>query len=153
MSTTSKSAVSKRPILGLKKKPPATPLPSDMNERLKQLQHAQAQAAVPEADSDPPHSEEGVSRNGLTPQAEGVCKTGDAEKAEKRSPHELQTGFLLAVKNRPVAVYLTSGTRLTGVLREFDQFTLLLEGADGGRVLIWKHGAASISPAREKPNA
>jgi host factor-I protein len=47
---------------------------------------------------------------------------------------------------RTVHVYLVSGKRLTGILRRFDRYAIILEN-DGQEQLVYKHAIASISPA------
>ena len=47
---------------------------------------------------------------------------------------------------RPVHVYLVSGKRLTGVLRRFDRYAIVLEN-HGQEQLVYKHAIASIAPA------
>ena len=64
----------------------------------------------------------------------------------KRQPQELQTAFLTDMLDRMVTVYLVSGIKLTGKLRQFDQYTLLLQGADGIDSLIFKHATSTIIP-------
>jgi len=43
-------------------------------------------------------------------------------------------------------VYLVSGKRLTGILRRFDRYSIILE-KDNQEQLVYKHAIASISPA------
>ncbi len=47
---------------------------------------------------------------------------------------------------RPIHVYLISGKRLTGVLRRFDRYAIVLENR-GQEQLVYKHAIASIAPA------
>ncbi len=47
---------------------------------------------------------------------------------------------------RTVHVYLVSGKRLTGILRRFDRYAVVLEN-HGQEQLVYKHAVASISPA------
>lgn len=65
----------------------------------------------------------------------------------KREANALQSAFLGAHLNRPVTVFTINGIRLGGKLRQFDQFTLLLQGPDGVDSLIFKHAITTISPA------
>jgi host factor-I protein len=46
---------------------------------------------------------------------------------------------------RTVHVYLVSGKRLTGVLKRFDRYALVLEN-HGQEQLVYKHAVASITP-------
>ena len=47
---------------------------------------------------------------------------------------------------RTVHVYLMSGKRLTGILRRFDRYAIVLEN-HGQEQLVYKHAVASISPS------
>ena len=46
---------------------------------------------------------------------------------------------------RTVHVYLVSGKRLTGVLRRFDRYAIVLENS-GQEQMVYKHAIASITP-------
>jgi len=46
--------------------------------------------------------------------------------------------------DRTVTVYLISGIKLIGKPRQYDQYTLLLQGADGIDSLIFKHATSTI---------
>ena len=48
--------------------------------------------------------------------------------------------------NQTITVYLVSGIKLTGKLRQHDQYTLLLQGADGIDSLIFKHAISTLIP-------
>ena len=43
-------------------------------------------------------------------------------------------------------MYLVSGIKLSGKVRQFDQYMLLLQGADGLDSLIFKHAISTIIP-------
>ena len=60
----------------------------------------------------------------------------------------LQSDFFNAIrKDRSlVTVYLGNGKRLTGRLKSFDKFTLLLEGPHGDQ-MIFKHAISTVCPA------
>jgi host factor-I protein len=47
---------------------------------------------------------------------------------------------------RPVHVYLISGKRLSGVIRRFDRYAIVLEN-NRQEQLVYKHAIASISPS------
>jgi len=64
----------------------------------------------------------------------------------QRQPQELQTAFLTDMQDRLVTVYLVNGIKLVGKLRQHDQYTLLLQGADGIDSLIFKHATSTIIP-------
>ncbi len=54
--------------------------------------------------------------------------------------------YQLRKEARTVHVYLISGKRLTGILRRFDRYSIILE-KDNQEQLVYKHAIASISPA------
>lgn len=54
--------------------------------------------------------------------------------------------YQLRKESRTVHVYLISGKRLTGILRRFDRYAVVLEN-HGQEQLVYKHAVASISPA------
>lgn len=54
--------------------------------------------------------------------------------------------YQLRKDSRTVHVYLVSGKRLTGILRRFDRYAVVLEN-HGQEQLVYKHAIASISPA------
>lgn len=54
--------------------------------------------------------------------------------------------YQLRKEARTVHVYLVSGKRLTGVLRRFDRYAVILEN-QGQEQLVYKHAVASITPA------
>lgn len=103
----------------------AAPVSPDMAERLEQLRHHQA-ASAGASTTEP--------------------KARDPEKPVKREPNQLQQQFLSANLNRSVVCYLLNGVKLTGTLRQFDQFTLLLQGPDGIESLVFKHAISTIAP-------
>jgi len=54
--------------------------------------------------------------------------------------------YQLRKEARTVHVHLCSGKRLTGILRRFDRYALVIEN-EGQEQLVYKHAVASISPA------
>ncbi|AUJ26599.1 MULTISPECIES: RNA chaperone Hfq [Virgibacillus] len=51
-------------------------------------------------------------------------------------------------KNRiAVTIFLTNGFQLRGVIKGFDNFTVLIE-TDGKQQLIFKHAISTFSPAK-----
>ena len=54
--------------------------------------------------------------------------------------------YQLRKDSRIIHVYLLSGKRLTGVLRRFDRYSIVLENR-GQEQLVYKHAIASLSPA------
>ncbi|MBC7105070.1 MAG: RNA chaperone Hfq [Firmicutes bacterium] len=61
----------------------------------------------------------------------------------------LQDAFLNQVRkeNIPVTMYLINGFQLKGVLRGFDNFTVIME-SEGRQLMIYKHAISTINPAR-----
>ena len=53
--------------------------------------------------------------------------------------------YQLRKDGRMVHVYLMSGKRLTGILRRFDRFAIVIENHEQEQ-LVYKHAIASISP-------
>ena len=78
--------------------------------------------------------EQATNRQEFNPQASG-----------QRQLRELQTTFLTDMLDRTVTVYLVSGIKLSGTLEQHDQFTLLLQGADGIDSLIFKHAISTVT--------
>jgi host factor-I protein len=54
--------------------------------------------------------------------------------------------YQLRKEARTLHVYLISGKRLTGILRRFDRYSIILEN-HGQEQLIYKHAIASLSPS------
>ncbi|MHB9146214.1 MAG: RNA chaperone Hfq [Symbiobacteriia bacterium] len=61
----------------------------------------------------------------------------------------LQDGFLNQVRkdNIPVTIYLVNGFQIKGLVKGFDNFTVVLEG-DGKQMLVYKHALSTITPHR-----
>ncbi len=61
----------------------------------------------------------------------------------------VQDSFFYALRRegKPVHVYLLTGKRLTGVLRRFDRYALVVE-SHGLEHLIYKHAVATVCLAR-----
>jgi host factor-I protein len=57
-------------------------------------------------------------------------------------------------EKRRVAIFLNTGRRLTGRVRSFDKFTILLDTAQGDQ-MVFKHAISTIgpvvAPARPRP--
>lgn len=66
-----------------------------------------------------------------------------------KSTVNVQDSFFLALRRegRLIHVYLTTGKRLTGVIRRFDRYALIVE-SHGAEHLVYKHAIASVSIAR-----
>ncbi|HHV72197.1 MAG TPA: RNA chaperone Hfq [Clostridia bacterium] len=61
----------------------------------------------------------------------------------------LQDSFLNQIRkeNTPITVYLVNGFQLKGVIKGFDNFTIILE-SDGKQHLVYKHAVSTITPAK-----
>jgi len=61
----------------------------------------------------------------------------------------LQDVFLNQVRKEhiPVTVYLTNGFQLKGLVKGFDNFTVVLD-SEGRQQLIYKHAISTISPMK-----
>jgi len=59
----------------------------------------------------------------------------------------LQDSFLNQIRkeNIPVTLYLINGFQLKGMVRGFDNFTIVLD-SDGKQQLVYKHAVSTISP-------
>jgi len=72
----------------------------------------------------------------------------------KPSPQNIQDAFLNTVRREkdPVTIYLMNGAKLTGRIKSFDKFSVLLE-AGVQEQLIFKHAISTISHARRHTSA
>ncbi len=61
----------------------------------------------------------------------------------------LQDNFLNQVRKdgTPVIVYLVNGFQLRGMVRGFDNFTVILEH-EGKQLLVYKHAISTLSPLK-----
>lgn len=59
----------------------------------------------------------------------------------------LQDAFLNVVRkeNAAVAIYLVNGFQIRGLVRGFDNFTVIIE-AEGKQQLVYKHAISTIAP-------
>jgi host factor-I protein len=62
--------------------------------------------------------------------------------------HNLQNDFFNAARKSktPVTVFLGNGKKLTGKIKSFDKFTLLLETYQG-EMIVFKHAISTVSPS------
>lgn len=62
----------------------------------------------------------------------------------------LQDNFLNQVRKEriPVTIYLINGFQLKGMVKGFDNFTVILE-AEGKQQMIYKHAISTISPKQK----
>ena len=67
----------------------------------------------------------------------------------KPAPQNIQDAFLNTVRREKttVTVYLLNGAKLSGRIRSFDKFSVLLESGSQDQ-LIFKHAISTISQAR-----
>ena len=61
----------------------------------------------------------------------------------------LQDNFLNQVRKGkiPVTIFLVNGFKIRGVVKSFDNFTLLLE-VNGEQQMIYKHAVSTLIPAK-----
>ena len=67
----------------------------------------------------------------------------------KAAPQNIQDAFLNTVRREKttVVIYLVNGAKLSGRIRSFDKFSILLE-AGPQEQLIFKHAISTISQTR-----
>jgi host factor-I protein len=67
----------------------------------------------------------------------------------KATPQNIQDAFLNTVRREKdtVTIYLMNGAKLTGRIRSFDKFSVLLESGSQEQ-LIFKHAISTIQHAR-----
>jgi len=66
-----------------------------------------------------------------------------------KSPINLQDNFLNQVRkeNLPVTIYLVNGFQLKGLIKGFDNFTVLIE-FENRQQMVYKHAISTIMPIR-----
>jgi len=66
-----------------------------------------------------------------------------------KGPVNLQDTFLnqLRKENILTTVFLVNGYQIKGVIRSFDQFTVLIE-VEGKQQLVYKHAISTVIPLR-----
>jgi host factor-I protein len=66
-----------------------------------------------------------------------------------KSPINLQDTFLNQVRkeNLPVTIYLVNGFQLNGLIKGFDNFTVLIE-FENRQQMVYKHAISTIMPIR-----
>ena len=52
----------------------------------------------------------------------------------------------------PITIYLTNGFQFKGMIKGFDNFTVILD-SDGKQQLVFKHAISTIEPANPKIKA
>jgi len=77
-----------------------------------------------------------------------------AEEAMESEARNLQNDFFNAARKEKaiVTVFLGNGKKLTGRIKSFDKFTLLLDGHQGEQI-IYKHAISTVnsSPRSDDP--
>ena len=70
----------------------------------------------------------------------------------KSTPQNIQDAFLNTVRREKdtVTIYLMNGAKLSGRIRSFDKYSVLLESASQEQ-LIFKHAISTIQHARRSP--
>ena len=65
----------------------------------------------------------------------------------------LQNDFFNTMRKAktPVTIFLGNGKKLTGRIKSFDKFTLLLEGHQG-ELIIFKHAISTVSASHRQAN-
>jgi host factor-I protein len=73
-------------------------------------------------------------------------------KVDAKSPQNIQDAFLNTVRREKetVTVYLMNGAKLTGRIKSFDKFSVLMESG-AHEQLIFKHAISTIQHARRSP--
>ena len=66
-----------------------------------------------------------------------------------KSPINLQDTFLNQVRkeNLPVTIYLVNGFQLKGLIKGFDNFTVIIE-FEGRQQMVYKHAISTVMPIR-----
>ena len=77
-----------------------------------------------------------------------------AEELMEAETRNLQNDFFNAARKEKttVTVFLGSGKKLTGRIKSFDKFTLLLDGPHGEQ-MIYKHAISTVCPAPRTEDA
>lgn len=67
----------------------------------------------------------------------------------EKQPQNIQDGFLNSARKErvQVTIYLTSGVRLSGRIKSFDKYSLILE-TDSQEQLIFKHAISTVVMSR-----
>ena len=71
-----------------------------------------------------------------------------------KQPQNIQDGFLNSARKEKllVTVYLLSGVKLTGRIRSFDKYSLILE-SNHQEQMVFKHAIATVVLPRAMPTA
>ena len=68
---------------------------------------------------------------------------------ESKPAQNIQDSFLNTARKEksPITIYLLSGVKLTGRIRSFDKYSVVLE-SNNQEQLIFKHAISTVVPAR-----
>jgi host factor-I protein len=63
----------------------------------------------------------------------------------EKQPQNIQDGFLNSARKEKtlVTIYLLSGVKLTGRIRSFDKYSVILE-SNSGEQMVFKHAIATV---------
>ena len=66
-----------------------------------------------------------------------------------KQPINIQEQFLSTLRKEkmPVTVFLLNGFQLRGIIKAFDNFTVVLD-SDGKQQLVYKHAISTFAPQR-----
>ncbi|GIP37335.1 RNA-binding protein Hfq [Paenibacillus sp. J31TS4] len=61
----------------------------------------------------------------------------------------IQDNFLNSLRKEsvPVTVYLTNGFQIRGLIKAFDNFTIIID-SDGKQQMVYKHAISTFTPLR-----
>jgi host factor-I protein len=73
-----------------------------------------------------------------------ITGSGDRPRTEKQTQN-IQDGFLNSARKErlPVTIYLLSGVKLSGRIRSFDKYSVVLE-SNSQEQLIFKHAISTV---------
>src|ERR1700741_397970 len=73
---------------------------------------------------------------------------------ESKPAQNIQDTFLNTVRKdkSPITIYLVSGVKLTGKIRSFDKYSVLLEN-NAQEQLIFKHAISTVGSGRVGPHS
>ncbi len=101
------------------------------------------------ADKEGGNMEERQTKISESSQSPQVRKESEDKLEKKKKKVSLQDQVLSSLLGKNIVIFLISGTRLEGVLLDFDNFTLSMT-APKGRSLVYKHAIATIIYGNEK---
>lgn len=72
----------------------------------------------------------------------------------EKQPHNIQDVFLNQLRREklPVTVFLMSGVKLTGRIRSFDKYAVILESGNREQ-LVFKHAISTVVTTKSAPAA